>query len=265
MKLSYTTVSIAKNLDFEQSVALALDTGCAGIEFRTGGGFAHGVEVTLSPAQRSEKRRMLEDKYLEVVCINSEHEMHNPDPAERKKVIEKAIRNAELAADMGCTRMRIFGNIIPEGVNAQDCVAYVSDTLGEIADAALPMNVTILLEMHGKFNYWGYSLPTVERANRPNVGLLYNCDMRDLIGGSMHETFTRVKKHVRHVHTHDVGLGYPHLQLFEELVRMGYEDYVSAEIKETSDPTRVLRSHNQCMLALMELAKLRVGVGLTGR
>ena len=259
MKLSYTTYLIGKNLNFDESVALAVKTGCAGIEFRTGGIFPHGVEVSLTARQRKEKRRAIEDKFLEVACINSPHELHNPSAAERKKVVAAAVKSVELAADLGCTRVRIFGNHIPEKVNAQDCVAYVGEALGEIADEALPMGVDVLLEMHGQFNYWGYTIPAVKHADRCNVGLLYNCDNRDLVGGSVSETFSRVKPIVKHIHMHGVESGFPYLELFEELVRMDYQGYISAEVDATSDPYRVLKIQNTAVRALIDLARMRVG------
>jgi len=265
MKLSYTTYMIGAGLSFEQSVELALATGCAGIEFRTGNIFPHGVEVSLTSAQRKEKRRYIEDRYLEVSCLNSQFELHNPDAKEREKVVEDIGRMAKLASDLGCPFVRVFGNNIPEGVNAQSCVQYVGEALGKAADLAAPYGVDILLEMHGQYNYWGYALPALKEAGRPNAGILYNCDNRDLVGGSVAETFSRVKDFVRHVHMHDVNKGYPYVQLFEELVRMGYGGYISAEIDGSAEPTRVLAIHNQCVRALYDLARLRVGVGLTGR
>ena len=264
MKLSYTTYRIGAKLSFDESVDLALATGCAGIEFRTGNIFPHGVEVSLTPGQRKEKRRIIEDKYLEVSCLNSQFELHNPDKAIRGKVVEDIGRMAELAGDLGCPFVRVFGNVIPDGINAQDCVKYVGEALGAAADIAAQYSVDILLELHGQFNYWGYALPALQYAGKRNTGILYNCDMRDLVGGSMRETFARVKAYVKHVHMHDIVLGYPYMQLLEELAGMKYDGYVSAEIDDSSEPVRVLGLHNACVRAMYDFARMRVGMGLTG-
>jgi sugar phosphate isomerase/epimerase len=253
---------IGAKLNFEESIELALATGCAGIEFRTGGIFPHGVEISLAPGQRRAMRRIFEDKYLEVSCLNSQYELHEPDAAKRGKVVENIGKTAELAADLGCPLVRVFGNNIPEGVNAQDCVRYVGEALAAAADLAAPYGVEILLEMHGQFNFWGYALGAVQYADRPNAGILYNCDMRDLVGKGVRETFSRVKNYVRHVHMHDFSAGYPYVQLFEELARMAYEGYISAEINGSSEPERVLGIHNECVRAMYDLAGLRVSAGL---
>ena len=250
---------IGKGLDLDQCIDLAVKSGCAGIEFRTGGIFEHGVETSLTEDERKAMRRKFEDHYLEVACLNTKHWFHFTDEAERRQNIEDAKNEAKLAYDLGCKKIRVFGNIIPEGVNAQECVAYVSAAVAEVADYALPYGVEVLLEMHGQFNYWGYTLDALALANRPNLGILYNCDKRDLVGGNMRETFSRVKKYVRHVHMHELCDIYPYHQLFEELVDMGYDGYVSAEVKATSDPVRVLSLHNRAINLYIEIAKYATG------
>ena len=39
--------------------------------------------------------------------------------------------------------------------------------------------------MHGQFNYWHFARGAVERAAHDGVGLVYNCDVRDIVGGSI--------------------------------------------------------------------------------
>ena len=56
----------------------------------------------------------------------------------------------------------------------------------------------------------------------------------------------------------DLDRDYPYLQLIEELVKMDYQGYLSAEIGESSDPIRVLKLHNIAVKALIELAKERI-------
>lgn len=258
MKLSFTSYLMAKDLNLDQSFELAKLSGCAGVEFRTGDPsfYKHGVEVELTAEERRKIRRRAEDDYLEISCIASGCRFESPDIKIRQENIELAKENVKLAYDLGCPNVRVFGNDVPEGVNAQDCVEYVTESIAEVGEFADNLGINVLLEMHDDFNYWGYALPVVKSIDKPNVGILYNCDLRDLIFGSMIETFERVKKYVRHVHMHDLDHGYPYLQLFQELYKMGYEGYLSAEIyKVTSDPIRVLTNHNIGVKALIELAK----------
>jgi sugar phosphate isomerase/epimerase len=252
---------MAQHLNFDESIALAKASGCAGIDFRTGSPppytFDHGVELERTAEERKQMRRKLEDNYLEIASLNTDYRFESLDLTERQRNIDKAKLECELAHDLGCSRIRVFGNAI-RTEDARDCVAYVAKSLAEVADHAAPLGVTVMLEMHGQFNYWGYALEAMRLADRPNVGILYNCDARDLLNGSCIETFKRVEKYVRHIHMHDLSGPYPYVELFEELIRIGYDGYLSAEIKETPDPTRVMVLHNIGVRALIEIARRNV-------
>ena len=90
MKLGFTTYQLPQNLTFEESIRLAKDTGCAGMDFRTGNVYKHGVEVSLTGEERVRMRRQLEDNYLELASINSEFSFDAEDEKERRKSIEGA-------------------------------------------------------------------------------------------------------------------------------------------------------------------------------
>ncbi len=257
MKLGFTTYQLPQNLTFEESIRLAKDTGCAGMDFRTGNVYKHGVEVSLTGEERVRMRRQLEDNYLELASINSEFSFDAEDEKERRKSIEGAKQSCVLAHDFGSTLVRLFGNLI-RTPDAHDTVKYVAKAIQEVCDFASPLGVTCMIEMHGDFNYYGYALEVVKLVDRPNIGILYNCDLRDLVGGSCLATFKRVEKYVRHIHCKDLDSGFPFVELFEELYRIGYDGYLSAEIRETSDPTRVLTLHNIAVRAMLEIARRNV-------
>lgn len=261
IKLSYTTVMMARYLNFEESIELAKASGCAGIEFRTGSPppytFNHGVELTLTPAERKQIRRKLEDNYLELACLNTNYRFEFTDTELRRKDLENAKLECELARDLGCTKIRVFGDSI-RTEDAHECVAYVAESINELAEYADSVGIEVLLEMHGQFNFWGYALEVMRLVNKPNLGILYNCDRRDIIKGSCLATFRRVKDYVKHIHMHELYNGYPYVELFEELIRIGYDGYLSAEIQETKEPTQVLTLHNIGTNALIEIARRNV-------
>jgi len=254
MKLTFTSYQIGTTQGYKELFELAKKTGYAGVEFRTGNVHNHGIEIGMTSAQRIEARRFAEDMYMEVSCLNTGLMFHKSGD-ELKKEIEDGKALSKLASDLGCRRIRIFGNIIPDGMNAQECVENVASAIKQVAEFAAELDVDVLLEMHAQFNFWGYALPVVEKIGMPNVGLLYNCDNRDLCGPSMRETFSRVRQYIRHVHLHDLDSGYPYLQLFEELYKMDYEGYVSGEIRGSSDPERVLSLYAIAVRNFIELAK----------
>ena len=253
MKQTFTTYEIGAEFTCGELFAIAGECGFAGVEFRTGNVHKHGVELEMTAAERLMTRRAAEDLYLEISCLNTPYSFHDKNTLSEN--VESAKLSAKLAHDLGCGRIRVFGNVIPDGENASDCVGRVAGALRDIAAFAEPLGVDVLLEMHGQFNFWGYCLPAVEKTGMPNVGLLYNCDERDLVGPSVADTFGRVKKHVRHVHLRNIESDYPFLELFRELIKMDYDGYVSAEITASPDPMRVLKMHSLCVRTLFELAE----------
>ena len=240
MKLSLLTFNIVKDMPLDEVIRVAKATGFAAVEFRTEANHAHGVEPSLDAAGRRQVRRKMEDAYLAISCLGTSSRFDTPDPEARREMIEHTKPFIELASDLECGRIRVFGNDIPKDVDSADCVKYVGDALRELGDYADPLGVDVLLEMHGQFNFWKYTLAAVEHAAHPRVDLVYNCDPRDVIAGSIATTYSYVWDRVRHVHMHELDSGYPYKELFGLLREDGYEGYLSAEINASPDPERVL-------------------------
>ncbi|MGH2352558.1 MAG: sugar phosphate isomerase/epimerase family protein [Chloroflexota bacterium] len=262
MRLSLLTYNMAKNWDLPRIVDFARLGGFAGVEFRAEASHKHGVELEASAQARRDARQRIEDAYLEVACIGLSSRFDTPDAAKRREVVERTKRYVELAADVGCRRLRVFGNDMPKaGVDGdepppRETVAhYVGDALRELAEFAEPHRVDILLEMHGQFNYWGFARPAVEHAAHPGVGIVYNCDTRDLVAGSVASTYNRVRHLIRHVHMHEFTRGFPYPELFGLLQRDGYDGYLSSELgQETPPPEDYLLLYAQLFRAWNALA-----------
>jgi sugar phosphate isomerase/epimerase len=240
MKQSLLTYRLAKGWGLPKIIDAARAFGFAGIEFRAEAGHQHGVEIERTKAERRAIRDRIEDAYLEAACIGTGSRFDSPDPAERSAVIERTKRFVELASDLGCPRIRVFGNDIPNDVPRDDCVKYVGESLRMLGEFAGPFGLDVLLELHGQFRYWGYARGAVEIADHPNVALVYNCDQADVVGGSVAATYERVRAWIRHVHLHEFngrGSGlYPYPELFALLRADGYDGYLSSEI-EIDRPT----------------------------
>lgn len=237
MKLSLLTHLIAHSWDLPKLIETAQTLGFAGLEFRVEEGGAHGVELERTQTERRQIRERVEDAYLEIVALGTGARFESPDEARRREAVDHVKRYVDLASDLGCTRIRVFGNNIPAGVRRQDCTAYVGDSLRTLGEYSEPAGVDILLEMHGQFNFWGFALEAVTAADHPRVGLLYNSDLKDMVGGSVRATYRRVSKWIRHVHMHDLASGYPYLELFQLLQESGYDGYLSPELSIKAPPT----------------------------
>lgn len=230
MKLSLLTHRIAHSWNLKELIDVANRLGYAGLEFRVEENGGHGVELERTSAERKEIREQIEDACLEVAGLGTGSRLDWPDRDKRAEVVEHLKQYVELAADLGCGRIRVFGNNIPPGVERRDCINYVAESLRELGEFAQPAGVDVLLEMHGQFNFWGFSRTAVEIADHPNVALLYNCDKSDPAAGSISAIYDRVRSWIRHVHMHDLTSGYPYRELLGLLVRDGYSGYLSPEL-----------------------------------
>jgi sugar phosphate isomerase/epimerase len=230
MKLSLDTYSIGTDLSLRDLIQLLPANGFDGVEFRCDSNQKHGVELDTSPEERRRIRTLLEQAGIEVACLSTGERYESPDPAVRQAAIEVTKQFVDLAADLGCGRIRVFGNDFPPGVPRPQVVQYVGESLRACGQHAEGKGVDVLLEMHGQFYYWEYALGAVKVADHPNVALNYNCDMKDLVDGSVAFTFGQVKDHIRHVHLHTLeNPAFPYKELFGILKEMSYDGFCSLE------------------------------------
>jgi sugar phosphate isomerase/epimerase len=230
VKLCLDTYSIGTNLTLRDLAELLPANEFDGVEFRCEADQKHGVEIEATQAERRRIRTLLDQAGLEVSCLSTGQRFESPDPAVRQRVVERVKLFIDLAADLGCGRIRTFGNDFPEGVPKPQVIRYVGESLRACGQYAEDKGVDVLLEMHGEFYYWEYCLEAVQIADHPNVAINYNCDMRDLVDGSVAFTFDQVKDHVRHVHLHDLeNSEFPYKELFGLLKGMNYAGFCSLE------------------------------------
>jgi sugar phosphate isomerase/epimerase len=264
MRLSLLTYNMARNWELPKLLEFARQGGYAGIEFRAEARHKHGVELEANPEERREIRDRVQDAYLEVACIGLSSRFDTPDAQKRREVVERSMRYVELAADVNCRRLRVFGNDMPkEGqggdspTDRESVIRYVGDALRDLAEFATPYGVDVLLEMHGQFNYWYFARSAVEHAAHAGVGIVYNSDNRDLVGGAVASTYNRVRHLIRHVHMHQFTRGFPYIELFSLLQRDGYDGYLSSELDpEVPTPEDYLLMYAQLFRAWDALASV---------
>ncbi|NIR02755.1 MAG: TIM barrel protein [Gemmatimonadales bacterium] len=245
MKLSINSFVICTDWTLDALIEACRTGGYAGVEFRAESDQRHGVELEATPIQRREIRRKLEDAYLEAVCVSTSQCLHWHHEGTLRAHIERAKRYIDLAADIDCRAVRVFadGDPLPPDQDAREVCRRVGDALRGLADHAAGTPMTVLLEMHGCFNLWKYALDIVNQANHPNAALNYNCDSRDLVAGSVRETYSRIRGCLRHVHMHELELrdgdeAFPYLELFRLLQQDQYDGYCSLEIGYTGGRRR---------------------------
>ena len=240
MKLSLLTYLLGKDMTLDELIDVVHEARIDGLELRAEADHKHGVELTLSADERAAVKARLEDARVPLACLATGCKFEDLDAAVRQAEVDRAREYCDLAADVGAPIVRVFGNAFPKGADKQEVVENVGAALREIAEHAATRGVDVGLEMHGDFYHWAYTLDAVEIADHPRVGIVHNCDPREMSFGPIACFYEPVKSHIRHVHMHDLESDYPYKALIGMLKRDGYGGFMSLECSGSDDPRRVI-------------------------
>src|SRR5690348_10940825 len=108
MQLGIVTYNIAKDWDLPTILKKLEALGYAGVELRTT--HAHGVEVSLSPAERAEVKKRFDDSPVDLAGLGSTFEYQATDPALVRKNIEGTKEYVRLAHDIGAPGVKVRPN-----------------------------------------------------------------------------------------------------------------------------------------------------------
>lgn len=276
MKLGLLTYNLARSWDLPTLLDRAKAVGVDGVSFRVDQGHAHGVELNLSPTQRREVRDRVAASGVAICGLSSGCRYDTLDAQELRNQIDRTKALLQLAADVGASGLKVFGNNFheDEGVSRDETMRQIASALRECAEFAAGLTlastsaessavssvepmVGVRFEMHGDLNPWPHSVRLMELTGHPSVSLIYNCDPRDVVSGSIENTLEHIRPWLRHVHLHDLSDPFPYRELFEFLVDMDYDGYMVGELPASSDPERVLLYFCALWRAHLDLAFCR--------
>ena len=241
MKLSLLTYQLGQGYTLDELLRVCGAHGYKGVECRAQLGHKHGVELETSAAERKEIRARFADSPVDLAGISTSCRFEFAETAARAEQVDTAKQFIDLAADVGAPQIRVFGNAFPKGSDRDEVVQNVGHCLREIAEHAEGSGVDCNLEMHGDFYYWEYTLRSVQIADHPRIGIVYNCDPREAKWGPISTFLNPVAPYLRHIHMHDIeSPDYPYAELFRILKNMGYAQFTSLECSGSADPDRVV-------------------------
>jgi len=264
-KLGLVTYELAKNWDIETIIKNCETTGFEAVELRTT--HKHGVELTLSKAQRMEVRKKFEGSPVRLLSLGSTCEYHYADPALVEKNIEETRRWCELAHDLGCLGVKVRPNGIVKSVPQEKTLEQIGQALVKCGDAARDSGVEIWVEVHGPgTEHPPHIRRIMDVCNHPAVGICWNSNDADVVNGSVKEYFELLKPWLRNCHINELwrspspwggaagrppekeipgfpayGKPYPFRELFSLLHAAGYSRYTLAEVPESCEPIRFMR------------------------
>jgi len=238
------TYQLGMKWDIDTIIKNCTETKFEHVELRTT--HAHGVEVTLSAAERAAVKKRFVDAGI-AISLASGFRYNSPDPAVLRKNIDGTKEYTLLARDVGAIGVRVFGD------NAKDdkMMKQIGDALAEVGEFGHNNGVDIRVCDDG---------PTVamvkrniEASKSPYVYLNWNCPMSDMEGDGFEANFNSVKNLIRNVHLRDLYNEYPWRLFFSLLSKSGYKGYLDAEIPASDeDPIRFMKYYRALFLAFQD-------------
>ena len=242
LKVGTVTYNIAKDWDVPTIIKNLTEVGMDAVELRTT--HKHGVEISLTPAQRAEVRKRFDDSPVKIGGLGTTCEYHAADAAIVRKNVEETKAWVTLARDLGCPSVKVRPNGLPKEVPEEKTLEQIGKALAECGAFANDNGVKIQLEVHGE----GTSrVPRIRKildygGKHPGVRVCWNSNQTDLLDGGFEANFKLLRDQIGQVHMRDLFLEeYPFRQLIAALSDMKFQGYCFAEIPESNDPVRVLK------------------------
>jgi len=248
MKYSFMTFSTPE-LTMSEVISVAKNFGYDGIEPRIDANHKHGTEVSATGEKRREIRQMAMDNGIAICCIATSCVYANPETA--KQNIDKTFQCIDLAADVGSTRLRVFGGQIGKGLSRSEAINLVAESLLSVADYASQRGITLCMETHDDWCNPEHVAQVMKKVNHNSIAVNWDV-MHPVRSGfaTMDQAFDMLKPNIRHLHVHDarpgttdlmpIGTGgYDHRRAIDLLLTIPYEGYISGEWIGWSDPYNI--------------------------
>ena len=233
-RLGIVTYNIAASWDLPTIFRICRAVGLSPVELRTT--HKHGVEPSLSQAQRKEIRRRFADSGVEFWGCGSVCEFHATDPAVVQRNIDTCRSFIQLVADLGGRGVKVRPNALPANVPVPRTLEQIGRALNTCGRAANDAGVDIWVEVHGNGTAHPPHMRTImEHANHPRVGVTWNSNGTDVRNGSVSEYFKLLRPWIKSCHINELHSGYPYRELFRLLRETGYDRVTLAEIPGTPD------------------------------
>ncbi len=201
----------------------------ASIELR---GILTNMDLTkvpeLAPERIADAKRQLAAHGLVVSDLGASAQMHDMDPVKHAAQLDEARRFIDLAHALGAPYVRVF---------------HIAGALHELGDYAKGKGVEVIIESHGDFTDSPSLLELLQRADSPNVALLWDAHHTFVSGKEQPEdTVRQLGRYIRHTHLKDsvaagndrryvlTGTGdVPVKRQIAALAKIGYRGFYSFE------------------------------------
>lgn len=230
MQFGLVTYLWGKDMDLPTLIDTCEKSGLRGVETRTQ--HKHGVEPSLSKAERRDVKKRFADSPVTLVGYGSNAQYHEADPAKVEANIELTKQYIHLMHDCGATGVKVKPNGFPKDVSREKTIEQIGRSLNKVAAYGAEYGQQIRVETHGR----GTSeLPVMKAifdvADHKNATICWNSNGVDVEGGGLEHNFNLVKDRLGStVHVHDLTENkYPYGKLTKLLANMNYNGWLLLE------------------------------------
>lgn len=255
MKISFSTLA-CPGWTLDAVIDAAIRLGFHGIELR----FIENDDLLwrrpeFSGSGLKATRNRLAAGGLQVSCLDTSCFFHFPEPLRRKQSLDMGRAMIDLAAELGAPAIRVFGDRIQECADRTTTVGWIVEGIQELADFGRTAGVQVWLESHGDFARACDTLEILQRADRPNTGVIWDpLNAYSEFGEEPQKGLSILGKKIRHVHVKDarpplqsahddrwepvlMGTGeFPAQSLIHLLIKSAYDRFVSFEWEKRWHP-----------------------------
>jgi len=259
--LGCVTHQLFAGYDLDSIIKILEEAGFEGVELRTtedepGGhavgakGQKHGVEPSMSQADRARVRKRFAASKIKLVGLGSVCEFQSADPAERKRQVDKCKAFIDLAKDTGAMGVKVRPYGWGTEPDHQVTVKHIGECLHEVGAYAAPHNIQIWEEFHDEGHAEDKQM--MELAGLKNVGLTWNSAAQDMDDkGSVKPCWDMLGKWVRIAHVHDPSeRKYPYREFFSLLKASHFTGYTHYEGPAKGDILEFLKNYKAQWLQL---------------
>lgn len=251
MKFGLVTYLWAEDWDLPTLLRNCEQTEVLGVELRTT--HAHGVEPSLSAAERQDVRKRFADSPVACVGMGSDERFDNPDPARLAEAIEATKRFIQLSHDIGASGVKVKPDRFHPDVPRERTIEQIGRALNTVGAYAADYGQEVRLEVHGQCAPLPIIAQIMEIADHPSVVVCWNSNPQDLEGDGLAHNFGLVKDRfgrTAHIHALNEGI-YPYAELFRLFAGMEYDGWLLLEAGGMpEDPVAALAEQRKLFDAL---------------
>jgi fatty-acyl-CoA synthase len=245
MKYSFMTFSCPE-LTLDEVLSLAKRLGYDGVEPRLVSRHKHGIETDISMIKRKEIKDKFQNSGVAPCCVATSCTYANP--SNNRQMIEDTLKAIDLAADIGSSRIRVFGGQIGGDLSREMAIDLVAKSLRSIADHAANRGVIVCMETHDAWCNPTHVAKVMKQVDHPAIAV--NWDIMHPVrtdNATIDESFEILKPWIKHLHIHDasketgkllpIGEGFiDHKRAIELLLTIDYDGFISGEWINWEDP-----------------------------